>query len=409
MDAGVPIKAPVAGIAMGLVTPPEGGLDRYAILTDIQGVEDALGDMDFKVAGTAKGITALQMDIKIHGLTRQIMQEALAQAREARLFILEKMAAVLKESRPQLSPYAPRLHRMKINPDRIRDVIGPGGKTIRRITEETKTTIDIEDDGTVIIGSTDAAGLQRAIEIINGLTRDVEVGGVYTGRVTRIMAFGAFVEILPGKEGLIHISELADHRVGKVEDVVNIGDEVKVLVTEIDRQGRINLSRRALLEAATPAEDELEEFGEDGEEFETEEFEEEPQPTTPVVSRPPRRGGGQAGGRPPRREGFGGNGGGFSRGGEGGFSNRGGRREGGFSRGGGDGGFGRGGQGGPRREGPGGRGGGQGGPRREGPGGPGGGGPSGQGGGRGPRGPRREGPGGGGPRRPPREPFSPRW
>src|SRR5205807_923722 len=175
MDAGVPIKAPVAGIAMGLVTR-EG---RYAILTDIQGVEDALGDMDFKVAGTARGITALQMDIKIHGLTQKILHEAVEQAREARLFILDKMNEVIGGAREALSPYAPRLHRLKINPDKIRDIIGPGGKMIRRITEETKTTIDIEDDGTVIIGSTDAQGLQRAIDIISGLTREVEVGGIY--------------------------------------------------------------------------------------------------------------------------------------------------------------------------------------------------------------------------------------
>lgn len=245
MDAGVPVRAPVAGVAMGLVTREE----TYRILTDIQGVEDFLGDMDFKVAGTAEGVCGLQMDIKVQGITPQIMREALEQALEGRLFILEKMREAIGETRGQLSPYAPRITKLTINPDRIRDIIGPGGKTIRRIQEETKCTIDIEDDGTVLIGSTDAENAQKAIEMIHGLTRDVEVGTVYTGKVTRTMAFGAFVEILPGKEGLIHISELADYRVPSVEDVVKIGDEVTVLVTEIDRQGRINLSRRALLSA----------------------------------------------------------------------------------------------------------------------------------------------------------------
>jgi polyribonucleotide nucleotidyltransferase len=244
MDAGIPIRAPVAGVAMGLITREDG---TYRILTDIQGVEDFLGDMDFKVAGTAAGITGLQMDIKVRGITPQIMREAVAQAHEGRMFILSKMLGVIDQTRSQLSPYAPRITKLTINPDRIRDIIGPGGKTIRRITEETKCTIDIEDDGTVLIGSTDAENAQKAIDIIHALTRDVEVGSVYTGKVTRIMAFGAFVEILPGKEGLVHISELADYRVPTVEDVVKIGDEVSVLVTEIDRQGRINLSRRALL------------------------------------------------------------------------------------------------------------------------------------------------------------------
>jgi polyribonucleotide nucleotidyltransferase len=244
MDAGIPIRAPVAGVAMGLITREDGA---YRILTDIQGVEDFLGDMDFKVAGTAAGITGLQMDIKVRGITPQIMREAVAQAHEGRMFILGKMLGVIDQTRSQLSPYAPRITKLTINPDRIRDIIGPGGKTIRRITEETKCTIDIEDDGTVLIGSTDAENAQKAIDIIHGLTRDVEVGSVYTGKVTRIMAFGAFVEILPGKEGLVHISELADYRVPTVEDIVKIGDEVSVLVTEIDRQGRINLSRRALL------------------------------------------------------------------------------------------------------------------------------------------------------------------
>jgi polyribonucleotide nucleotidyltransferase len=228
---------------MGLITDEDG----YRILTDIQGVEDFLGDMDFKVAGTAQGICGLQMDIKVRGITPQIMREALAQAREGRLFILDKMQQAIRQTRGELSPYAPRITKVAVHPDRIRDIIGPGGKTIRRIVEETKCTVDIDDDGTVIIGSTSAENAERAIEMIHQLTRDVEVGTVYTGKVTRIMGFGAFVEILPGKEGLVHISELADYRVPTVEDVVNIGDEVKVLVTEIDRMGRINLSMRALL------------------------------------------------------------------------------------------------------------------------------------------------------------------
>jgi polyribonucleotide nucleotidyltransferase len=233
---------------MGLITGDGSDLNKYAVLTDIQGVEDALGDMDFKVAGTTKGITALQMDIKVRGITPQIMRDAMAQAREGRMFIMGKMMEVITEARQELSPHAPRVTTIKINPDRIRDIIGPGGRMIRKITDETKTSIDIQDDGTVLIGSTNAENTQKAIDTITGLTKDVSAGDVYTGKVTRIMAFGAFVEVLPGKEGLVHISELSDRRVGKVEDVVNIGDEVKVVVTEIDRQGRINLSRRALLE-----------------------------------------------------------------------------------------------------------------------------------------------------------------
>ncbi|MBI2305130.1 MAG: polyribonucleotide nucleotidyltransferase [Chloroflexi bacterium] len=247
MDAGVPIKSPVAGVAMGLTMDKNG---RYAILTDIEGMEDALGDMDFKVAGTAQGITALQMDVKIKGISHEVLKEALERAREGRLYILEKMAETISASRPQLSRYAPRMIKISISPDKIRYVIGPGGKTIRSITEETKVTLDVEDDGTVIIGSTSEEAAQRAIKLIEGLTRDVEVGGIYTGRVTRITGFGAFVEILPGKEGLVHISELADYRVARVEDEVQIGDEVTVTVTEIDRMGRINLSRRALLQEA---------------------------------------------------------------------------------------------------------------------------------------------------------------
>ena len=249
MYAGVPIKAPVAGIAMGLVIGEEG---KYSILTDIQGIEDALGDMDFKVAGTPGGITALQMDIKVKGITAEIMEKALAQAKEARAKVLEVMQGAISQTRTELSPYAPRMVKIQINPDKIREVIGPGGKMIRKIIDETKCTIDIEDDGTVIVGSSNSDNAQKAIDIIERLTKDVEVGKTYTGTVTRILPFGAFVEILPGKEGLVHISELEDFRVGRVEDVVNIGDEVSVVVTEIDRQGRINLSRRQALPGAKP-------------------------------------------------------------------------------------------------------------------------------------------------------------
>ena len=245
MDAGIPLKGAVAGIAMGLVTDDKG---NCAVLTDIAGIEDAYGDMDFKVAGTAEGITALQMDIKLKGISREILEKALNQAREARLSILEIMNQTISSSRPALSPYAPRMHKMMINPDKIGSVIGPGGKTIRSIIEETKTTIDIENDGTVVIGSPDEESVRKAIEIIEGLTKEVEVGGVYTGKVTRLLNFGAMVEILPGKEGLVHISELADYRVAKVEDVVKVGDEVTVKVIDIDNLGRINLSRRAVSE-----------------------------------------------------------------------------------------------------------------------------------------------------------------
>jgi polyribonucleotide nucleotidyltransferase len=244
MDAGVPIKAPVAGIAMGLVTR-EG---RYAILTDIQGVEDALGDMDFKVAGTADGITALQMDIKIKGLSRQMMGEALEQAREARLIVLDKMLEVIPEPRREMSPFSPRITTLQINPDKIRDVIGPGGKVIRKIVEETGAQIDVEDDGTVFVASSDQDGARRAIDWIKGLTDEVEVGRIYRGKVVRIMPFGAFVEVLPNQDGLVHISKLTDHRVERVEEVVNVGDEIQVKATEIDSQGRLNLSRQEALE-----------------------------------------------------------------------------------------------------------------------------------------------------------------
>ena len=248
MDAGIPVKSPVAGIAMGLVTGQDG---RFAILTDLEGMEDAYGDMDFKVAGTAEGITALQMDIKVKGLSHEILEKCLDQAREARLLILDKIRETIASSRPELSKYAPRIIKIMIDPSKIGAVIGPGGKMIRSIIEKTKATVDIEDDGSVLIGSTDAEAAQRAIAMIEDLTRDVEVGGIYTGKVTRILPFGALVEILPGKEGMVHISELADYRVPSVEDVVKLGDEVTVMVKEIDRMGgKISLSRRAVFQAA---------------------------------------------------------------------------------------------------------------------------------------------------------------
>lgn len=245
MDAGIPIKRAVAGIAMGLVTGDNG---EYAILTDIEGFEDAYGDMDFKIAGTTEGITALQMDIKLKGVNLEILEKIINQSREARLFILDKMGQTISASRPEISRYAPRMYKITIDPDKIGTIIGTGGKTIRSIIEETKTTIDINNDGTVIVGSSDAEGARRAIEIIEGLTKEVKAGEIYTGRVTRILDFGAMVEILPGKEGLVHISELADHRVGRVEDVVKVGDEIMVKVIGIDSLGRINLSRRAVFE-----------------------------------------------------------------------------------------------------------------------------------------------------------------
>ncbi|SHJ29631.1 polyribonucleotide nucleotidyltransferase [Lutispora thermophila DSM 19022] len=240
LDAGVPIKKPVAGVAMGLIKEE----DEVVILTDIQGLEDFLGDMDFKVAGTKDGITAIQMDIKIAGIDREILKRALEQARVGRLYILDKMNSVISEPRKELSPYAPKILITKIDPDKIRDVIGPGGKTINKIISETNVKIDIEDDGKVYISSPDAKNAQRALKIIEGLTKDVVEGEIYLGKVVRITTFGAFVEILPGKEGLVHISKLDKMRVEKVEDVVNIGDEILVKVTDIDKQGRINLSRK---------------------------------------------------------------------------------------------------------------------------------------------------------------------
>ncbi|WP_407307830.1 polyribonucleotide nucleotidyltransferase [Desulfosporosinus sp. SB140] len=246
MDAGVPITAPVAGIAMGLIK--EG--DHFAILTDIQGLEDHFGDMDFKVAGTSKGVTALQMDIKIKGVSREVLSQGLTQAKAGRLFILEKMLAVLDKPRPQLSVYAPRIITAAIHPDKIRDVIGPGGKTIKKIIDETGVKIDIEDDGRVFISSMDGEGGDQALKIIQALTQEVEIGKIYQGKVTRVMDFGAFVEVIPGvlglsgKEGLVHISQLSQERVEKVEDVVKVGDEIMVKATAIDKQGRLNLSRK---------------------------------------------------------------------------------------------------------------------------------------------------------------------
>ena len=244
MAAGVPIKAPVAGIAMGLISDGT----NYTVLTDIQGLEDHLGDMDFKVAGTTTGITALQMDIKIQGITEQILREALTQAKKARFEILEELTSTIAEPRKELSPYAPKIEMISIHPDKIKVVIGRGGETINSIIDETGVKIDIDQEGHVSIASTDAAMIQRAKEIIEDLTREIEVGQVYEGTVRRIEKFGAFVEIAKGKDGLVHISELAHERVAKVEDVLEIGDKVKVKVTEIDGQGRINLSRKALIE-----------------------------------------------------------------------------------------------------------------------------------------------------------------
>ena len=252
MHAGVPIKAPVSGIAMGLVK----GEDKFAILSDIQGIEDALGDMDFKLAGTAKGVTALQMDIKISGVNREIVQTALTKAREGRMFIMDKMMEAIAKPNAELSPYAPQMIRMQIHPDKIREIIGPGGKTIHKIVAESGCKIDIEDDGSLFIIATDDEAAKKARFLIESILADVEVGRVYMGTVKRIMDFGAFVEIIPGvlgtsgKEGLVHISQLDEARVNKVEDIVKIGDKIEVKVTEIDRQGRINLSRKAALRQA---------------------------------------------------------------------------------------------------------------------------------------------------------------
>ncbi len=247
MDAGVPIKAPVAGIAMGLISDGS----RFAVLTDIQGLEDHLGDMDFKVAGTAHGITALQMDIKIKGLSKEIMEKALAQAREARLIILDVIKNAIAEPRPDLKAHAPRITTVHINPDKIGALIGPGGKNVRGIQDETGATIDIHEDGTVYIAATNETSAEAARARIEGLTESVEIGKIYTGKVVRTTDFGAFVEIVPGTDGMVHISQLADYRAPSVESVVKVGDEVMVMVTDIDAAGKIRLSRRAVLEGLT--------------------------------------------------------------------------------------------------------------------------------------------------------------
>ncbi|WP_312039580.1 polyribonucleotide nucleotidyltransferase [Macrococcoides bohemicum] len=251
MDAGVPIKAPVAGIAMGLVKKDE----HYTILSDIQGMEDALGDMDFKVAGTSKGITAIQMDIKIDGLSEDILREALEQARIGRLHIMEHMLSTISEPSASLSPYAPKIKIIHINPDKIRDVIGPGGKKINEIIDATGVKLDIEQDGTVFIGSSDEEMIAKAQELIENIVREAKVGEIYMSTVKRIEKFGAFVEIFPGKDALVHISQLAKERVNKVEDVIKMGDQFLVKVTEIDKQGRVNASRKVLLEEETKKEE----------------------------------------------------------------------------------------------------------------------------------------------------------
>jgi polyribonucleotide nucleotidyltransferase len=240
MDAGVPIKTPVAGIAMGLIEHD----GKVAILSDILGLEDHLGDMDFKVAGTAQGITAIQMDIKISGVSGEIMGQALEQARQGRLHILQCMEDILKTPRQNLSTYAPRILRVKVHKDKVREVIGPGGKTIRGIIEATGVTIDVEDDGTVVIASTDEASAQEAVRMVQDLTQEAEIGRIYLGTVRKIMDFGAFVEIFPGTDGLLHISQISDKRVEKVTDELREGDQVLVKVLEVDRSGRIKLSHK---------------------------------------------------------------------------------------------------------------------------------------------------------------------
>jgi polyribonucleotide nucleotidyltransferase len=243
MDAGIKVKAPVAGVAMGLIHLGE----KYAVLTDILGDEDHLGDMDFKVCGTDKGITAIQMDIKIQGLTREVVEKALAQARTARLHVLGKMNETLSEARPELSPHAPRITTMKVKPDQIRTIIGPGGKMIKAIVDQTGCAIDIEDDGTVSIASPDQGSIQKALEIIKTLTMSPEVGATYLAKVVRVEPYGAFLEFAPGKDGLLHVSEFDWKRVDNVEDVMKLGDEVDVKIIEVDREGRVRFSRKELL------------------------------------------------------------------------------------------------------------------------------------------------------------------
>jgi polyribonucleotide nucleotidyltransferase len=250
MDCGVPISAPVSGVAMGLIK--EG--DKYVILTDILGTEDHLGDMDFKVAGTRNGITALQMDIKTTGITPEIMSEALDRAKSARFYILDQMLATIAEPRPSLKPHVPRIESVKVPMDKIGAIIGPGGKNIRALQEETNTKIDIDEDGTVYIASVDGVGFEEARDRILAVTETAEIGKIYTGRCVRVTDFGAFIEILPGMDGMVHISQLSSERVEKVEDVVNVGDELTVMVTDISPEGKIRLSRQALLEGWTPEE-----------------------------------------------------------------------------------------------------------------------------------------------------------
>ena len=257
MDAGVPIHAPVAGVAMGLITGEGERSGKWAVLSDIQGIEDALGDMDFKVAGTADGVTALQMDIKVKGITYEIMARALDQAREGRMYIMEKMLDAIDAPRETLSEFAPRIQTIKINPEKIGAVIGPGGKMIRKIQEESGAKLDIDDDGSVNISASSSDSMQLAIDAVRALTEEVEVGRIYTGTVRRLVDFGCFVEILPGKEGLVRTSQLADYQVMRPEDVVSVGDEITVMVIEVDPQGRVNLSRRAALSGEMPSQAEL--------------------------------------------------------------------------------------------------------------------------------------------------------
>ena len=246
MDAGVPIKKPVAGISTGLITD-ENDPSKYVVITDIQGIEDFFGDMDFKVGGTKDGITAIQVDIKVDGLSYDIIAEAFERTEKARKYILDEiMAKQIAEPRPEISKYAPKIINMKINPEKIKDVIGTGGKVINKIIEETGVKIDIEEDGSVFIYSDDIEGARKARSIVEEITREIEVDGIYTGKVVRIMNFGAFVDLGGGKEGLLHISKIAKERINKVEDVLKIGDEVTVKVYEIDDQGRINLTRKDL-------------------------------------------------------------------------------------------------------------------------------------------------------------------